>query len=101
MTKYATMLAATLLAVTPAIAQERMMGDYDMDGNSMLNDAEFGEVDSDNMRFMDYDADESGDVSEDEFRAGEMRRYDANRDMSLDTDEFARYDEDRRMMEED
>ena len=96
----ATILATTLLAVTPAIAQDRMMTDFDTDADSMLNETEFGEAEG-NRRFMDYDADQSGDVSEEEFRAGEMRRYDANRDMSIDEDEYARFDEDMRMIDED
>lgn len=100
MTKYASILAAALLAATPALAQDGMMGDYDTDGDSMLNEMEFGEADG-RMRFMDYDTDQSGDVSEEEFRAGELRRYDRDGDSMINEDEYGRYSEDRMDSEED
>lgn len=90
MTKGFTLLAATLLAATPALAE---MGDFDTDGDAMLNDAEFGEADG-GKRFMEYDTDGSGDVSEDEFAAGEFNRYDRDRDGGVNEEEYSRYEED-------
>ncbi len=96
MTKHIAIIAAAFLAATPAVAQ--MMGDYDTDGDSMLNDMEFGEADG-GQRFLSYDTDQSGDVSEEEFRAGEFGRYDRDRDGMVNADEYTRYDEDRMDMD--
>ncbi|WP_179380834.1 hypothetical protein [Jannaschia marina] len=85
-----TTLAATLLAVTPAFAE---MEDYDSDGDAMLNDAEFGEAEG-GKRFIDYDTDGSGDVSEEEFAAGEFNRYDRDGDGGVNDEEYARFEED-------
>lgn len=41
--------------------------------------------------FEDYDADDSGDITEDEFAAGEFRRFDWDRDDALNEQEFGRY----------
>lgn len=90
-----TFAAATMLSAGVAFADAHtgMMGDFDMDGDAMLNDAEFGEAEG-NRRFMSYDADGSGDVSEEEFRAGEFSRYDASGDGMIDGDEYGRFMED-------
>ncbi|CTQ48844.1 hypothetical protein [Jannaschia donghaensis] len=90
MTRTFTLLAATLFAVTPVLAD---MEDYDGDGDAMLNDAEFGEADG-GKRFMAYDSDGSGDISEAEFAAGEFSRYDRNRDGGVDAEEYGRYESD-------
>ena len=78
------------LAATPVVAE---MGDHDSDGDAMLNDVEFGEAEG-NRRFLDYDSDGSGDVSEEEFRAGEFRRYDRDEDGSVNEEEYRRFEED-------
>ncbi|MEM7489042.1 MAG: hypothetical protein AAF390_07950 [Pseudomonadota bacterium] len=90
MTKLIPALAALLIATTPVFAE---MEDYDGDGDAMLNDAEFGEAEG-GRRFSDYDADGSGDVSEEEFQAGEFRRYDRDGSGGVDSEEYARYEED-------
>ena len=102
MTKLLSTVAAALLVASPVLAQSTGMGDmtdYDTDSDQMLSDTEFMESQGD-RRFMDYDADQSGDISQEEFNAGEFRRYDANVDDMLDSDEYGRAQEDDSMMME-
>ena len=60
--------AASIFAAGAAFADAHtgMMGDFDADGDAMLNDMEFGEAEG-SRRFMSYDADQSGDLNEEEF----------------------------------
>lgn len=99
MTKTTIFLAATLLAAGPVFADAHSMAmtDFDSDSDGMLSDMEFGEAEG-GMRFGDYDADGDGNVTTEEFSAGEFRRYDRNRDMSVDADEYGTFEMDRDAM---
>ena len=95
--------AAATLAAGRALAdahEDKAMTDFDSDGDAMLDDAEFGEAEG-GMRFGEYDTDGSGDMSEEEFAAGEFNRADRDRGGGVNEEEYARFEEDRGDGEED
>ena len=72
------------------------LSDYDGDGDSLLNPGEFwrilseGSADGTTFRasFADYDTDNDGEVTAEEFGAGEFRRYDRDGDGALSAEEM-------------
>ena len=119
--KLATVSAFALALSTGAVlAQGSMMGEYDADADTMVNQDEFntgfggsgtfagmdadgsGSLSEDEMAadtsgtmmMEDYDADASGDVSEDEFNQGTFAGYDTDQSGDLSESEFGQVDTD-------
>lgn len=70
--------------------------ELDEDGDGMVSQDEWNQA----MQtatgpgtFGDYDVDQSGDVTEDEFAGGEFRRFDVNQDETWDEEEFGAWTE--------
>lgn len=78
---------ALALSVAAASAQGTMEA-ADIDGDGRISAAEWSVLEAESDRWRSYDADASGGVSRDEFRAGEFARHDRNADGVLDAGEY-------------
>ena len=122
--------AAMLALGIGAASAQQTMQDFDTDADSMISEEEFtsanpsfattsfSELDqnddgmvtqddwiespvSEAVPFEEYDFDESGDISEEEFAQGEFGRFDADEDGFLDETEFGAYAEEAEAQESD
>ena len=64
----------------------------DGDGDGMISLNEYGTYED--RTFAGYDANSDGMIDADEYRAGNFRRYDRDRDGMFNEEERARYEED-------
>lgn len=89
----ATSFVLALMTAAPAVAQENYT-DWDSDGSEALEMEEFNTGFGDSGIFDDWDLDDDGALSEDEFGEGVYNGYDVNDDGVLDEPEFGDYGDD-------
>jgi hypothetical protein len=81
-----TSIAAALLSAAPVLAQD--MGEWDADGDGVVNQEEFNTAWSDVGTYSEWDADGAGSLTEDEFNAGIDGGYDADNSGGIEAPEF-------------
>jgi hypothetical protein len=86
-------LAFPLFAAAPAMAQEAF-GDWDGNGNGVIDSNEFATGFGDNGVYDGWDANSDGSLSEDEFNDGVFGAYDRNDNDTLEEPEFGDYGDD-------
>lgn len=67
---------------------EGAIADYDTDGDGMLNRDEYNAYYDRSGVYGRYDANADGVLTDEEYRAGSMTAYDADRDGEIGEDEF-------------
>ncbi len=75
------------LAASPVLAQD-MMGDWDGDGDGIINQEEFGTGWADNNAYSTWDEDGDGLLNEDEFNNGIYNSYDRDGSGMIEEPEF-------------
>lgn len=83
--------AAALLAGASPAAAQNALADWDTDADEVISAEEFNSglsVDPEGDRFLEYDVDESGNLSAEEVVRGKFRRIDRNQDRFLDREEY-------------
>ena len=87
-------LTASLFATAAFAAAHTMaMGDVDKDADKMVSMEEYegGLGANIDTRYKAYDTDGDGNVTVDEFRQAEFKRYDRDRDSSLNEEEYGMF----------
>ena len=87
-------LAGTMMTGAAfAAAHSMAMGDVDTDGDNMVSMEEYdgGLGANIDARYKSYDTDGDGNVTADEFRQAEFKRYNRDRDSSLNEEEYGMF----------
>jgi hypothetical protein len=79
-------LGTVVLTATPLLAQD--MGEWDADGDGLVNQEEFTTGWNDVGTYGEWDADGDGSLTEDEFNAGVFDGYDADDSGGIEEPEF-------------
>ena len=91
MKKFLIPLALGIFALGASSASADLLS-LDGDGDGMISLNEYGAYDD--RTFATYDANNDGTIDRDEYRAGNFRRYDMDRDGMFNEAERMRYEED-------
>ena len=100
----ATAVTAMLISSAAIAKQHTMaMADVDADADSMVSMEEYdaGLTADRERRFGLYDTDQDGNITSEEFAAGEFNRYDEDRDGNFSEAEYTAYTEDDARFETD
>lgn len=84
-------VAAAAFALGAGTAQADLLS-MDGDGDGLISLNEYGGYED--RTFGAYDANSDGTIDADEYRAGQFRRYDRDRDGMFSEEERVRYEED-------